>query len=151
MILIGSSFLWSSSYNQPIKLFKNSVFSLIRGIYKILTSFSFNSLTECVNVVQKMGDKLEYSVADFSSNKLLNLFSNLAFLLLVKLKISLSKSIIGCSGKIVFFHNSLQPLPRLHRCKRPSQLSTQCECKVVQPIAAKFWRWRGRKLSRILG
>ena len=22
----------------------------------------------------------------------------------------------GCSGKIVFFHNSLQPLPRLHRC-----------------------------------
>ena len=26
----------------------------------------------------------------------------------------------GCSGKIVFFHNSLHPLPRLHRCKRPS-------------------------------
>ena len=23
----------------------------------------------------------------------------------------------GCLGKIVFFHNSLQPLPRLHRCK----------------------------------
>ena len=25
----------------------------------------------------------------------------------------------GCSGKIVFFHNSPQPFPRLHRCKRP--------------------------------
>ena len=33
----------------------------------------------------------------------------------------------GCSGKIVFFHNSLQLLPSLHRCKRPSKLSTQCE------------------------
>ena len=33
--------------------------------------------------------------------------------------------------KIVFFHNSLQPLPRLHRCKRPSKLSTQCECTVI--------------------
>ena len=32
----------------------------------------------------------------------------------------------GCSGKIVFFHNSLQPIPRLHSCKRPSKLSTQC-------------------------
>ena len=31
----------------------------------------------------------------------------------------------GCAGKIVFVHNSLQPLPRLHRCKRPSKLSTQ--------------------------
>ena len=34
----------------------------------------------------------------------------------------------GCSGKIVFFHNSLQPPPR---CKRPSKLSTQCECTVT--------------------
>ena len=25
----------------------------------------------------------------------------------------------GFSGKIVFFHDLLQPLPRLHRCKRP--------------------------------
>ena len=33
-------------------------------------------------------------------------------------------SCTGCSGKIVFFHNSLQPLPRLHCCKRPSKLST---------------------------
>ena len=41
--------------------------------------------------------------------------------------------VTGCSGKIVFFHNSLQPLPRLHRCKRPSntKLSTQCECTVT--------------------
>ena len=62
----------------------------------------------------------------------------------------------GFSGKIVFFHNSLQPLPRLHRCKRPSKLSTQCECTVtpigwyffVQPIAAEFWRGRGGKLSK---
>ena len=37
----------------------------------------------------------------------------------------------GCWGKIVFFYNSLQPLPRLHRCKRPSKLSTQWECTVT--------------------
>ena len=37
----------------------------------------------------------------------------------------------GCSAKIVFFHTSLQPLPRLHRCKRPQKLSTQCECTVT--------------------
>ena len=29
----------------------------------------------------------------------------------------------GCSGKIVFFHNPLQPLPHLHRCKRPSKIN----------------------------
>ena len=65
----------------------------------------------------------------------------------------------GCSGKIVFFHNSLQPIPRLHCCKRPLKLSAQCECTVtpigwyffVQPIAAECWRGRGGKLSRILG
>ena len=66
----------------------------------------------------------------------------------------------GCSGKNVFFHNSLQPLPRLHRCcMRPTKLSTQCECTVtpigwqffVQPIAAECWLGRGGKLSRILG
>ena len=64
-----------------------------------------------------------------------------------------------CSGKIVLFHNLLQPLPRLHRCRRPSKLSTQCECTVspigwyffVQPIAADCWRGRGGKLLRILG
>ena len=37
----------------------------------------------------------------------------------------------------VFFHNSLQPLPRLHRCKRPSKLSIQCECTVI-PDGWKF-------------
>ena len=37
----------------------------------------------------------------------------------------------GCSGKIVFLHNSLRPLPHLHSCKRPSKLSTQCECTVT--------------------
>ena len=53
----------------------------------------------------------------------------------------------------------VQPLPRLHRCKRPTKLSTLCECTVtpigwyffVQPIAAECWRGRGGKLSRILG
>ena len=30
-------------------------------------------------------------------------------------------SITGCSGKFVFFHNSLQPLPRLHRYVQSSQ------------------------------
>ena len=65
----------------------------------------------------------------------------------------------GCSGKIVFFHNSLQPLLHLHRCKRPSKLSTQCECTVtpigweffVQPIEAECWWGRGGKLLRIPG
>ena len=48
--------------------------------------------------------------------------------------------------------------PPLYRCKRPSKLSTQCECSVtpigwsliVQPIAAECWRGRGGKLSRVL-
>ena len=39
----------------------------------------------------------------------------------------------GCSGKNVFFKNSMQPLPLPHRFKRPSRLSTQCEC-IVTPI-----------------
>ena len=43
----------------------------------------------------------------------------------------------GCSGKIVFFHISLQPHPRLHRCKRSSKLSTQFECTVT-PIGWLF-------------
>ena len=33
--------------------------------------------------------------------------------------------------KIVFFLSLLQPLPLLHRCKTPSELSTQCECTVT--------------------
>ena len=50
----------------------------------------------------------------------------------------------GCSGKIVFFfHNSLQGLPRLQRCKSPSKLSTQCECTVT-PIG------RGGKKTQYL-
>ena len=61
--------------------------------------------------------------------------------------------------KLCFLHNSLQPLPCLHRCKRSLKLSTQCECTVtpigwnffVQPIAVECWRGRGGKLSRILG
>ena len=52
-------------------------------------------------------------------------------------------ALTGFSGKIVFFHNSLQPLPR---CKRPSKLSTQCECTVT-PIGWWFFvlareRWQ---------
>ena len=39
--------------------------------------------------------------------------------------------VTGCSGKIVFFYNSMQPHPRLHRCKRPSKLSTYCERTVT--------------------
>ena len=46
-----------------------------------------------------------------------------------------SKACTGCSGKIVFFfHNSLQPLSRQHRCKRPSKLSMQCEC-----VQSSYW------------
>ena len=56
-----------------------------------------------------------------------------------------------------FSQNSLQPLPRLQCCKRPSKLSTQCECTItpigwlffVQPIAAECLRGRGGKLSRM--
>ena len=36
------------------------------------------------------------------------------------------KVAVGSAEKIVFFQNSLQPSPRLHSCKRPSKLSTQC-------------------------
>ena len=65
----------------------------------------------------------------------------------------------GIQEKLCFFHNSLQPLPRLHRFERLSKLSTQSECTVtpigwqffVQPMAAECWRGRGGKLSRILG
>ena len=31
----------------------------------------------------------------------------------------------------VFFHISLQPLPRLYHCKRLTKLPTQCECTVT--------------------
>ena len=59
----------------------------------------------------------------------------------------------------MFFHNSLQPFPSLHCCKRPSKFSRQCECTVtpigwsffVQPIAGERWRGTGGNLSRILG
>ena len=37
----------------------------------------------------------------------------------------------GCSEKLCFSHNSLQPLPRLHHCKRPSKLSSKCEYTVT--------------------
>ena len=40
-----------------------------------------------------------------------------------------------CSGNIVFFHNSLQPLPRLHhRCKRPSKLSN-----AIRVYSHSYW------------
>ena len=69
------------------------------------------------------------------------------------------KEIQGVQVKLCFLHDSMQPLPRLHCCKRSSKLSTQCECTVtpigwqffVEPIAAEFWRGRGGKLSKILG
>ena len=44
------------------------------------------------------------------------------------------KILQGVQEKLCFFHNSLQPLPRLHRCKRPSKLSTKSECTVIPPI-----------------
>ena len=34
----------------------------------------------------------------------------------------------------VFFHNSLQPLPRLHRCKRPSKLSN-----AIRVYSHSYW------------
>ena len=39
--------------------------------------------------------------------------------------------------KIVFFLYSLQPLPSINRCKRPSKLSTQYEC-TVNPMGWYF-------------
>ena len=41
----------------------------------------------------------------------------------------------------MFFQNSLQPLPRKHRCKRPSKLSTQCRWPVT-PIV-RLWSRTG--------
>ena len=41
------------------------------------------------------------------------------------------REIQGVQEKMCFFRNSLQPLSRPHRCKRPSKLSTQCECTVT--------------------
>ena len=46
----------------------------------------------------------------------------------------------GCSGKIVFFHNSLQPLPRLNRYKGPPKLSTQYECTVRWLTFENSWK-----------
>ena len=38
----------------------------------------------------------------------------------------------GVQEKLCFCHNSLQPLPRpRRRCKRPTKLSTPCECTVT--------------------
>ena len=38
----------------------------------------------------------------------------------------------GGQKKIVFFSQfTATPFPRLHRCKRPSKLSTQCKCTVT--------------------
>ena len=50
----------------------------------------------------------------------------------------------------VLVHNSLHPLPRLHRCKRPSKHSYWM-LFFVQPTTAKCWCGRGGKLLRILG
>ena len=44
----------------------------------------------------------------------------------------------GVQEKWCFFHKSLQPLPRLQRCKRPSKLSTQYECTVSLLLADNF-------------
>ena len=57
----------------------------------------------------------------------------------------------GCSWKVEFFHNSLQP--RQYRCNRPPKLSTQCECTFtpigwysldnqLQPSAGEGERWQ---------
>ena len=42
--------------------------------------------------------------------------------------------------KIVFFHNPLQPIPRLHmyHCTRFGKVSTQCKCTVT-PIGWPYW------------
>ena len=60
--------------------------------------------------------------------------------------------------KLYFFHISLQPLPRLHRCKRPSTIMSMIMYSYsnwlvifVQPIAAVCWQGRGGKLLIILG
>ena len=69
------------------------------------------------------------------------------------------KDIQGVQEKLCFFHISLQPLPRLHRCKRPIKLSKQCKCTVTpigwqyfgQPITAQCWPRSGLKTLKILG
>ena len=62
-------------------------------------------------------------------------------------------------GKNCVFLQFTATPPRLHRCQRPSKLSTQCECTVNPPgwyffvhhITAECWRGRGDKLSIFFG
>ena len=50
----------------------------------------------------------------------------------------------GVQENLCFFHNSLQPLHRLHRCKGPPKLSTQCECTATCNCTTNAECWRGR-------
>ena len=49
--------------------------------------------------------------------------------------------------KLCFFHNSLQPLPRLHRCQTPSKLST------IRVYSHSYWLviFCTTNCSRVLG
>ena len=63
----------------------------------------------------------------------------------IELVLSWKKSMeehTGCSGKIVFFHNSLQPLPPYIDVR---------DLQSSQRNASVSHSWRGGKLSRILG
>ena len=53
----------------------------------------------------------------------------------------------GCSGKIVFFHSSLQPLPRLHIAVRDLQ-NSQGSASVQSLLLAVFFYNIRRVLAR---
>ena len=103
--------------------------------------------------------KLVYEIWNgfFSSN---NLAKTIVFVTPPPFLVDTTRT-TGCSGKInVFLHNSLQPLPRLHRYKpltfktlNAMQAYTHSYWLVifVQPIAAESWRGRCGKLSRFFG
>ena len=61
----------------------------------------------------------------------------------------------GCSGKIVYFPNPLQPIPRLHIAQRDFRSNESVTLigwpYFVQPITAQCWLGRSLKIQKILG
>ena len=59
----------------------------------------------------------------------------------------------GCSGKIVYFHYLLQPIPRLHTALNTMRVYSHSYwlANSVQPIATECLRGRGGKIMKILG
>ena len=123
------------------------------NIKKITTTTTTvnNFNTYCILSIFIVKDVLwlsdQFKVHIYTITTFLQLFANISRCFYNQTSDSIRNT--GWSGKIVFFHNSLQPLPGLHRCKRPSKHSYWMVF-FVQPITAKCWCGRGGKLLRIL-